>query len=204
MAGETTITVIGNLTNDPELRFTPVSRKFGKTEGTPVANFTIASTPRTFDAQSKEWKDGETLFLRSTVWREAAEHVAASLSKGSRVIASGRLKPRTYETKTGEKRTVTEFEIDEIGLSLRYSAATATGTPVDRPVQDQTPALSEVLVQEKAPRIGWRDRLKAQQEAADQGYADDDPWFGKNATDDGYHEPAPKNRRSDTAGRPLA
>ena len=98
MAGETTITVIGNLTSDPELRFTPVSRGFGNTEGTPVANFTIASTPRTFDAQSKEWKDGETLFLRSTVWREAAENVVASLTKGSRVVASGRLKPRTYET----------------------------------------------------------------------------------------------------------
>ncbi|WP_228379671.1 single-stranded DNA-binding protein [Pseudarthrobacter enclensis] len=122
MAGETTITVIGNLTSDPELRFTPVSREFGKTEGTPVANFTIASTPRTFDAQAKKWKDGETLFLRSTVWREVAEHVAASLTKGSRVVASGRLKPRTYETKTGETRTVIEFEVDEIGLSLRYTA----------------------------------------------------------------------------------
>ncbi|MBD1540612.1 single-stranded DNA-binding protein [Arthrobacter sp. S13_S34] len=132
MAGETTITVIGNLTSDPELRFTPVSREFGKTEGTPVANFTIASTPRTFDAQSSEWKDGETLFLRSMVWREAAEHVAASLIKGSRVVASGRLKPRTYETKAGEKRTVIEFEIDEIGLSLRYTAAEAKASQTER------------------------------------------------------------------------
>ncbi|WP_285251238.1 single-stranded DNA-binding protein [Pseudarthrobacter sp. fls2-241-R2A-168] len=114
MSGETTITVIGNLTNDPELRFTP--------SGSAVANFTIASTPRVLDQASGEWKDGETLFLRSTVWREAAEYVAASLTKGSRVVASGRLKPRTYETKAGEKRTVIEFEVDEIGLSLRYAA----------------------------------------------------------------------------------
>ncbi|UOK18398.1 ssDNA binding protein [Arthrobacter phage BruhMoment] len=113
MAGETTITLIGNLTNDPELRFTP--------SGSAVANFTIASTPRTFDAQSKEWKDGETLFLRSSVWREMAENVAESLTKGTRVIASGRLKSRSYETKEGEKRTVIEFEIEEIGASLRYA-----------------------------------------------------------------------------------
>ncbi|WP_364403190.1 single-stranded DNA-binding protein [Pseudarthrobacter sp. LMD1-1-1.1] len=191
MAGETTITVIGNLTSDPELRFTPVSREFGKTEGTPVANFTIASTPRTFDAQSKEWKDGETLFLRSTVWREAAEHAAASLAEGSRVVASGRLKPRTFETKTGEKRTVIEFEIDEIGLSLRYTAATAVGTTGNRPGHNESPTPDEVPVQEKAPRIGWRGRLKAQQEAdgAEAGadeYSDDDPWFGKNATAEGY------------------
>jgi single stranded DNA-binding protein len=99
MSGETSITIIGNLTTDPELRFTPVSREFGKTGGTPVANFTIASTPRTFDTQSKEWKDGDTLFLRSTVWREAAERVAASLTKGSRVVAAGRLKPSVYETR---------------------------------------------------------------------------------------------------------
>lgn len=124
MAGETTITVIGNLTSDPELRFTPVSREFGKTDGTPVANFTIASTPRTFDSASNEWKDGETLFLRASAWREMAENVAASLSKGSRVIVSGRLKSRSYETKEGEKRTVIELEVDEIGASLRYAQAT--------------------------------------------------------------------------------
>lgn len=194
MAGETTITVIGNLTNDPELRFTPVSREFGKTEGTPVVNFTIASTPRTFDAQSKEWKDGETLFLRSTVWREAAQHVAASLTKGSRVIASGRLKPRTFETKAGEKRTIIEFEIDEIGLSLRYAAATAAGTQEGRPLREEAPASDEVPAREKGPGINWRDRLKAQQEAAAEasaaGYSDDDPWFGKNATAERYVQPA--------------
>jgi single-strand DNA-binding protein len=115
MAGETTITVIGNLTNDPELRFTP--------SGSAVANFTIASTPRTFDRQSNEWKDGETLFLRASVWREAAENVAESLTKGMRVIVSGRIKSRSYETKEGEKRTVIELEIDEIGPSLRYANA---------------------------------------------------------------------------------
>ena len=115
MAGETTITVIGNLTGDPELRFTP--------SGSAVANFTIASTPRTFDRQSNEWKDGETLFLRASIWREAAENVAESLTKGMRVIAQGFLKSRTYDTKEGEKRTVMEFEVNEIGPSLTYATA---------------------------------------------------------------------------------
>ncbi|MFD5278246.1 single-stranded DNA-binding protein [Pseudarthrobacter sp. NPDC058362] len=120
MAGETTITVVGNLTNDPELRFTP--------SGSAVANFTIASTPRTFDRQSNEWKDGETLFLRASVWREAAENVAESLTKGMRVIVTGRLKSRSYETKEGEKRTVIELEVDEIGPSLRYANAKVNRT----------------------------------------------------------------------------
>jgi single-strand DNA-binding protein len=120
MAGETTITVVGNLTNDPELRFTP--------SGSAVANFTIASTPRTFDRQSNEWKDGETLFLRASVWREAAENVAESLTKGTRVVAQGRLKSRSYETKEGEKRTVIELEVDEIGPSLRYASAKVNRT----------------------------------------------------------------------------
>ena len=120
MAGETIITVIGNLTNDPELRFTP--------SGSAVANFTIASTPRTFDRQSNEWKDGETLFLRASVWREMAENVAESLTKGMRVVASGRLKSRTYDTKEGEKRTVIELEVDEIGPSLRYANAKVNRT----------------------------------------------------------------------------
>lgn len=120
MAGETTITVVGNLTNDPELRFTP--------SGSAVANFTIASTPRTFDRQSNEWKDGETLFLRASVWREAAENVAESLTKGTRVVVQGRLKSRSYETKEGDKRTVMELEVDEIGPSLRYASAKVTRT----------------------------------------------------------------------------
>ena len=115
MAGETVITVIGNLTGDPELRFTP--------SGAAVANFTIASTPRTLDRQSNEWKDGETLFLRASIWREAAENVAESLTKGMRVIVSGRLGARTYDTKEGEKRTVMELEVDEIGPSMRYASA---------------------------------------------------------------------------------
>ena len=114
MAGETITTIIGNLTADPELRFTP--------SGSAVANFTIASTPRTFDRQSNEWKDGETLFMRCSVWREAAENVAESLQKGMRVIVQGRLKSRSYETKEGEKRTVIEMEVDEIGASLQFAS----------------------------------------------------------------------------------
>jgi single-strand DNA-binding protein len=190
MAGETTITVIGNLTSDPELRFTP--------SGSAVANFTIASTPRTFEPHTREWKDGETMFLRSTVWREAAEHAAASLTKGSRVVASGRLKPRTYETKAGEKRTVIEFEVDELGLSLRHTAAQAVGAPVKRSVPEQPPAEQEDAL-DQAPgdgegtRAGRRDHPKTQQQAAaeagDNGYADDDPWFGKNATGAGDAQP---------------
>ena len=115
MAGETVITVIGNLTADPELRFTP--------SGAAVANFTVASTPRTFDRQTSEWKDGEALFLRCNIWRQPAENVAESLTRGSRVIVSGRLKQRSFETKEGEKRTVIELEVDEIGPSLRYATA---------------------------------------------------------------------------------
>ena len=120
MAGETVITVIGNLVADPELRFTP--------SGSAVANFTIASTPRTFDRQSNDWKDGETLFLRASVWREAAENVAETLTKGMRVVAQGRLKSRSYDTKEGEKRTVMELEVDEIGPSLTYASAKVTRT----------------------------------------------------------------------------
>jgi single-strand DNA-binding protein len=115
MAGETVITVIGNLTSDPELRFTP--------NGAAVASFTVASTPRTFDRQSNEWKDGDTLFLRCTVWRQAAENVAESLHKGTRVIVQGRLKQRSFETREGEKRTVVELEADEVGASLRSATA---------------------------------------------------------------------------------
>ena len=115
MAGDTVITVIGNLTADPELRFTP--------SGAAVANFTVASTPRQFDRQTNEWKDGEALFLRCNIWREAAENVAESLTRGSRVIVSGRLKQRSFETREGEKRTVVELEVDEIGPSLRYATA---------------------------------------------------------------------------------
>ena len=115
MAGDTIITVVGNLTADPELRFTP--------SGAAVANFTVASTPRTFDRQTNEWKDGEALFLRCNIWRQAAENVAESLTRGARVVVTGRLKQRSFETKEGEKRTVFELEVDEIGPSLRYATA---------------------------------------------------------------------------------
>ena len=114
-AGDVTITVIGNLTNDPELRFTP--------SGAAVARFTVASTPRIMDRQTNEWKDGDPLFLSCNIWRQAAENVAESLQKGARVIVSGRLRQRSYETREGEKRTVMELEVDEIGPSLRYATA---------------------------------------------------------------------------------
>ena len=118
MAGETFITVVGNLVDDPELRFTP--------SGAPVANFRIASTPRTFDRQTNEWKDGDALFLSCSVWRQAAENVAESLQKGMRVVVQGRLKQRQYETREGEKRTVVELEVEEIGPSLKYATAKVT------------------------------------------------------------------------------
>ena len=124
MAGETVITVVGNLTSDPELRYTQ--------NGLAVANFTIASTPRSFDRASNDWKDGDTLFMRASVWREFAEQVAGSLTKGTRVVATGRLKQRSYETKEGEKRTSIELEVDEIGPSLRYATAQVTRTSSSR------------------------------------------------------------------------
>jgi single-strand DNA-binding protein len=116
MAGETTVTVAGNLTSDPELRFTPA--------GVAVANFTVASTPRTLDRESGEWKDGEALFLRCSLWRQAAENAAESLRRGTRVLVTGRLVQRSFETKEGERRTVVELQVDEIGPSLRYATAT--------------------------------------------------------------------------------
>ena len=118
MAGETVITVVGNLTDDPELRFTP--------SGAAVANFTVASTPRTLDKATNEWKDGDALFLRCSIWRQAAENVAESLQRGMRVVVQGRLRQRSYETKEGEKRTVIELEVDEIGPSLKYATAKVT------------------------------------------------------------------------------
>ncbi|MDN5977516.1 single-stranded DNA-binding protein [Acidipropionibacterium jensenii] len=121
MAGETSITVIGNLTADPELRFTP--------NGVPVANFTVASTPRTFDRQSNEWRDGEALFLNCSVWRNYAENVAESLSKGMRVVVQGNLKARSYEDRDGNRRTVHELDVQEVGPSLRYASAKVTRNP---------------------------------------------------------------------------
>jgi len=115
MAGETVVTVVGNLTADPELRFTP--------SGAAVANFTVASTPRTLDRQSGEWKDGDALFLRCNIWRQAAENTAETLTRGMRVVVQGRLRQRSFETREGEKRTVVEMEVDEVGPSLRYATA---------------------------------------------------------------------------------
>jgi len=151
MAGETIITVVGNLTADPELRYTQ--------NGLPVANFTIASTPRTFDRESNSWKDGEALFLRSSIWREYAEHVAGSLTKGTAVIATGRLKQRSYQDKEGNNRTSIELEIDEIGPSLRYATAVLTRTaskgdgaqaPAERPQVEQS-APAQAPAQAQAP-----------------------------------------------------
>lgn len=127
MAGDTTITVVGNLTADPELRFTP--------SGAAVANFTVASTPRHFDKATSEWVDDPALFMRCNIWRDAAEHVAESLTRGMRVLVQGRLRQRSFDTKEGEKRTVVELEVDEVGPSLRYAtakvnkAARGTGGP---------------------------------------------------------------------------
>ena len=118
MAGETVITVIGNLTSDPELRWTQA--------GAPVADFTVASTPRTFDRNAGEWRDGDTLFMRCSVWRETAENVAESLRKGMRVIVQGRLTQRSYDTQQGERRTVVELQVDEVGPSLRRARAQVT------------------------------------------------------------------------------
>jgi single-strand DNA-binding protein len=141
MSGETIVTVIGNLTADPELRFTP--------SGAAVANFTVASTPRTFDRQANEWKDGEALFLRCNIWRQAAENVAESLTRGARVIVSGKLQQRSFETREGEKRTVFEMLVDEVGPSLRYATATVnkakrsnggSGQPSDDPWSSAPPA----------------------------------------------------------------
>lgn len=172
MSGETSITVIGNLTNDPELRFTP--------GGSAVANFTIASTPRTFDRQKNEWVDGETLFLPASVWGDAAEHVAESLTKGMRVIASGLLKSRTYETKAGEKRTVVELEVEEIGLSMRFQNVAVNRAPKAR--QENSTDNS---------RDGGDDTYRPISEPAPQ-FADDDPWFGKEANPEGrINRPGP-------------
>jgi len=120
VAGETVITVVGNLTGDPELRFTP--------SGAAVASFTVASTPRTLDKATNEWKDGEALFLRCSIWRQAAENVAESLQKGMRVVVQGRLKQRSYETKEGEKRTSYELDVEEVGPSLKYATAKVNRT----------------------------------------------------------------------------
>lgn len=150
MAGETLITVVGNLTADPEMRFTA--------NGAAVANFTIASTPKTFDRQTNEFKDGEPLFLRSSVWREQAENVAETLTKGMRVIAQGYLKQRSYDTKEGEKRTVYELEVQEVGPALRFASAKVTrtqrsggGNRAPQPQQSSSPQSQSQSWQSPAP-----------------------------------------------------
>ena len=137
MANENSITLIGNLTGDPELRFAQ--------SGAAVANFTIASTPRAFDKTSNEWKDGDTMFLNCSVWRQAAEHVAESLTKGTRVIVQGRLKSRSYDDRDGNKRTAFEVDVEEIGPSLAWATAVVTratggGEPAPRQPAGRTPA----------------------------------------------------------------
>ena len=132
MAGETVITIVGNLTADPELRYTQ--------NGLPVCNFTIASTPKTLDKTTNQWKDGEALFLRASVWREFAEHVAGSLTKGMRVIAQGRLRQRSYQDRDGNNRTAIELEVDEIGPSLRYATAQVTRAQAPQGGQAGRPA----------------------------------------------------------------
>ena len=180
MAGETTITVIGNLVDDPELRFTP--------SGAPVANFRIASTPRTFDRQSNEWKDGDTLFLSCAVWRQAAENVAESLQRGMRVIVQGRLKSRQYETREGEKRTVFEIDVEEVGPSLRSASAKVTKTtrsggggggysggggqqsaPADDPWASPAPS-------QGGQGGGWGGQSQGQQQGGGQSAPPNDPW----------------------------
>jgi single-strand DNA-binding protein len=161
MAGETTLTVVGNLTADPELRFTQ--------SGAAVTSFTVASTPRTFDRQSGEWKDGEALFLRCNVWRQVAENVAESLKRGNRVLVSGRLRQRQFETKEGEKRSVVELEVDEIGPSLRYAQASVR--KVDR----------------EGGNSGWGGQQSRQNQAPA-----DDPWgSAPPATSAGYPDEPP-------------
>lgn len=160
MAGETTLTIIGNLTADPELRFTP--------SGAAVADFTVASTPRVFDRNANDWKDGETLFLRCSVWREAAENVAESLRKGMRVIVQGRLGQRSYETREGEKRTVVEMQVDEVGPSLRRARAQVTRTEQAGQQHTQQPAGRANSPQQHA---GTGDQWNAPQ-----GGSHNDPW----------------------------
>ncbi|WIC89127.1 SSB protein [Arthrobacter phage Ottawa] len=183
MAGETTITVIGNLTSDPELRFTP--------GGDAVANFSIASTPRTFDRQSNEWKDGETLFLRCSVWREAAENVAQTLTKGTRVIASGFLKQRSYD-KDGEKRTVIELEVQEIGPSLRYASAVVTRTQQGGNGNGQQGGGFGGQQAAGAPQQGWGGQ-QAQQ-----------PQQGGYAPQQGAQQPAQQGWGGQPQGQPAA
>lgn len=138
MTGETSITVVGNLTADPELRYT--------TAGAAVANFTVASTPRTFDRQAGEWKDGQPLFVRCTLWRQPAEHAAESLARGTRVVVTGRLIQRAYESRDGDQRTVTELDVEDIGPSLRYATAQVNKATRNGVATQPSPAADEEVI----------------------------------------------------------
>jgi single-strand DNA-binding protein len=166
MAGETSITIVGNLTADPELRFTP--------SGAAVANFTVASTPRTFNRQTNEWDDGETLFMRCSVWRDAAENVAESLHRGTRVVVQGKLKQRSYDTKEGEKRTTVELDVDEIGPSLRYASAKVTKAERQNAQQNQQgrqqmgDPWATGGAPQQAPQQGWGQQPQGQPQGGQQ------------------------------------
>ena len=166
MAGETVITVVGNLTADPELPYTQ--------NGLAVVNFTIASTPRNFDRQANEFKDGDTLFLRASCWREFAEHVAGSLTKGTRVIATGRLKQRDYQTKEGEKRTSIELEVEEVGPSLRYATAQITRAASSRDAGRQPTQQPEPQTQQ--PTDSWYTAPPGGTEQSYEQYPDETPF----------------------------
>ena len=174
MAGETVITVVGNLVDDPELRFTPA--------GVAVAKFRVASTPRTFDRQANEWKDGESLFLTCSVWRQAAENAAESLARGMRVIVQGRLKQRSYEDREGVKRTVYELDVDEVGVSLARATAKVTKNPAgggsrgDTPTTDPWAGAQPANGQQQGG--GWGNTPPAQQQPAQQGagYSENPPF----------------------------
>jgi single-strand DNA-binding protein len=174
MAGDTQITVVGNLVDDPELRFTP--------SGAAVANFRIASTPRTFDKQSNEWKDGDALFLSCSVWRQAAENVAESLQKGMRVVVQGNLRSRQYETREGEKRTVFEIQVDEVGPSLKYATAKVTRTQ----------------------RSGGSSYGGGQQGGGQSSPSDNDPWATPAAAPQGQGQSAPPAGGAAPAADPWA
>lgn len=170
MAGDTIVTIVGNLTADPELRYTA--------SGAPVANFTVASTPRTFDRNSGQWKDGETLFMRCSVWRDVAENVADSLTKGTRVIVQGRLQQRSYETRDGQQRTTVELQVDEVGPSLRYARAQVNRNPSNYG-GGQGGYNQGGMNQDAGSNFGGQTYGGGQQNAgynATQGGSADDPW----------------------------
>lgn len=179
MANDTLITVVGNLTEDPTLRFTP--------NGAAVANFTIASTPRNFDRATNEWREGETLFLRASIWREAAENVAETLKKGMRVIAQGRLKSRSYETKEGERRTSMELEIEEIGPSLRFASANVSrnqrsGGNFGGSNYTAAPTQNAYAARSGQPQGGTQPQGQAPQSGAPQA----DPWAQQPQSNQGW------------------